>query len=278
MNYQHYNKEEFLKEFSQTKIFKKLSGEYQHLYSDISDVNGNIIRPSHRVELEESSTFLYSIFYYIKFLTEINPTVIADVGCGRNFLKKYIDNVIGFDQTPEADVFSLFDDEFIDNNFQKFDAAIAINSIHFISLKEFANRINSFGKIIKPGGRGFVTCNLIRMMERTEPHEYAELFDLSDRLTTNDYFEHIKKEIKKINYKVIVKDIPFQTDYISKQKKRYELCKGADWPPFELVIDRNYNNAPEHIIKEINSFSIFDTTEVNYDDVYNGNIRIVFEV
>jgi TRAP-type mannitol/chloroaromatic compound transport system substrate-binding protein len=92
MNCQQYDKEKFLSQFSQSDIFKKLSSEYKHLYSDTADLaDANILneisasKPSHRTELVEKSIFLYSIFYYLNFLTELDPKTIADIGCGATF-------------------------------------------------------------------------------------------------------------------------------------------------------------------------------------------------
>jgi hypothetical protein len=196
-----------------------------------------------------------------------------------NFLKKYIPAIVGFDKTSEADIFSYFDDDFLENNLQKFDCAIAINSIHFISLKDFSKRINDFGKIIKPGGRGFVAFNLKRMLDQTELHEFAEIFeDLHKRIVVKDYYDFLEEEIKKINYKIIVKDFIFASEYFDRQKKQYEICKGSSWPPFEDSLNRNYTGTPEHIIEEINFLIFNKLSEGSLDDGYNGNIRLVFEV
>ena len=270
-----YNKAQYLEKFANSSIYKKLSVEYTQLLSDYEDIKlDNLIGlDSHRSDIERNSIFLYSMFYYLEFLLVNNPKVIADVGCGRNFLKKYIPGIVGFDRTPEADKQEWFDQQFVNNNLEKFDSAIAINSIHYISLINFVSQINKFGKIIKPGGRGYVTFNLQKMLENTKPHEYYQLFDLTKELTMLDYRYFIEVELKKIKYNIITVDITF--DLIL--QKKYDLLKGAEWPRLEQYLTNDMTGVPEHIINEINRYNIIGNPD-GYNDPFNGNIRIVFEV
>jgi hypothetical protein len=168
----------------------------------------------------------------------------------------------------------MFDKKFIDNHYQEFSSAFSINAIHFVSLVEFANRINDFGKIIKPTGRGFVSFNLLRMIERTHPHEFAKIFDLSRPVTLTDYRLYIENQLKSVKYNLLLVDITFE-DQI---KKEYELVRGIDWPTYEDYIVDNFTNTSANIIEEIKNFN-FTAHHHNYlEDGSNGNIRIVFEV
>ena len=269
--YQSYNKDEFLEKFSKTKVYQTLVKDYSYLFSDFNDINFKMEEPPHRDNLERSSIFLYSMFFYLNFLLEINPKLIADIGCGNNKLKKYVPQIIGYDTTLEADIKELFNLEFIEKNYQKFDCAFAINSVHFISLIDFSNRVNDFGKLIKPGGRGFLAFNLQRMIERTKPHEFAKLFDLSKPVSYYEYRNYIINELQdKIKYNIIINDILFD------HRENYNNCKGSDWPTYDSWIAKNFIDVPTEIINEINSCDF--TTDPNLDDYYNGNIRIVFEV
>jgi len=208
MNYQNYNKNIFLKEFYNTDWFKQLKADYKHLYSDKIDIRVPYESiKTVRQRLNDSSIFLYSVCYYLEFLLEKNPTVIADIGCGENLIKRYLPNVVGFDKTAEADVQEWFDDEFILKHSNEFDCAFAVNSLHYTSLKNVKARVNDFGKIIKKDGRGFITLNLQRLLENTEPHEYHELFDLSSRLTLKDYEEFLVQELTAIDYQILAFDI-----------------------------------------------------------------------
>ena len=275
-NYQHYDKETYFKKFSQSDVYRKIKKEYQYLFSDLEDIDTGSTIKIHRSEIEEKSIFLYSMFFYLEFLLENNPKVIADVGCGNNNLKKYIPQIVGIDHTIHADVQAWLDANFIKDNYEKFDAAFSINALHFVSLKDFASRINEFASIIKPGGRGFITFNLIRMLERTLPHEYAQLFDLSKPVTAKDYTNYIEAELKKIKYNILVKDILFENKFKTIEEK-YNSLKGSDWPNFSKIIAADMANVSDHIVNEIKSFDFFNLCVLGYDDQYNGNIRIVFE-
>ena len=275
MNYQNYNKDEFLKKFSQTEIYKKLTQHYRHMFSDQNDVDIEYTSGEefHRSTFENASICIYSQFYYLGLIQENNPEVIADVGCGGNLIKKYIPNVVGFDKTQFADHYEWFDGKFIDNHYQEFSSAFSVNAIHFVSLIEFANRINDFGKIIKPTGLGFVTFNLLRMIERTQPHEFAKIFDLSRPVTSRDYRLYIENQLKNIKYNLLLVDIMFEDQL----KKKYELFRGINWPTYEDYIVGNFTNISDDIIEEIKNFN-FTNLDWYSDDGYNGNIRIVFKV
>jgi len=282
MNYQNYNKDEFLKEFSQTEIYKKLTQHYRYMFSDQNDIDVDIDYTSgeefSRSNLENASICVYSQFYYLGLIQENNPEVIADVGCGGNLIKKYIPNVVGFDKTHFADHYEWFDKKFIDNHYQEFSSAFSINAIHFVSLIEFANRINDFGKIIKPNGLGFVAFNLLRMIERTQPHEFAKIFDLSRPVTLKDYRLYIENQLKNVKYNLLLVDITFE-DQI---KKKYELVRGIDWPTYENYVVNNFTNVSDDIIEEIKNlnftYNYSDNHYNSYSDILNGNIRIVFKV
>ena len=135
MTYQHYNKHEFLKQFYYSDWFTQLRKDYTYLFSDKIDIcvpyagNHNTVRH----QIDTSSIFLFSVCYYLGFLIEKNPQVIADVGCGENIFKKYLPNIIGFDQSSAADVQEWFDDEFVSKHTDEFECAFAINSLHYIS-------------------------------------------------------------------------------------------------------------------------------------------------
>lgn len=113
------------------------------------DIRFNRHRPSKK-------RFSISPFYYLKFLEEINLSSIADVGCGWNVFKKYIPNITGFDVLgTHADIIERYDQNFISNHAQEFDAAFAIN-IQAVTWDTIGKFITDFSKIIKPGGRGFL--------------------------------------------------------------------------------------------------------------------------
>lgn len=104
-------------------------------------------------------------FYYIKYLLDINPTSVIDIGCGPNMFKTFIPNLYGIDlDHPLADAQVEFTSEYAQLHKEKYGAAMAINSLHWTTIDKFERTIYDFASVISPGGRGFITFNLSRMM------------------------------------------------------------------------------------------------------------------
>jgi SAM-dependent methyltransferase len=51
-------------------------------------------------------------FYYLEYLKELQAEKIVDIGCGMNFFKDIVPNVIGIDTDEKADINDLFDAQF----------------------------------------------------------------------------------------------------------------------------------------------------------------------
>lgn len=177
----HINEDIFYKEFMETPRGKAISSEYDLVYcvrnvleasrKNGMDITGQTFWEDFAVTPREilgnpniqfnrhrplNKRFSITPFYYLKFLEEINPESIADVGCGWNIFKKYIPNIIGFDvMGTNADVIEKYDHDFIAKYTQKFDAAFAIN-VQTVTWENIGKFIIDFSKIIKPGGRGYL--------------------------------------------------------------------------------------------------------------------------
>ena len=108
-----------------------------------------------------------SSFYMIDYLVKNTKEYpIIDIGCGMNLFKS-VYPIIGLDDDPRADIQGLFDKKFMADNKEKFSAAIAINSLHFIQLNQIKHRIQQFSHIIQPNGLGYITLNTQRLIEKT---------------------------------------------------------------------------------------------------------------
>ena len=257
--------------FKNTELYRRLQKDFVNLYPDFVDKIFNVIpeNRSHRSELFDNSTCYYSMFVYLQLLLEKNPTNIADIGCGLNFVKKYIPGVIGFDSTPEADYQEFFDDKFIDKHRHEFDCAFAVNSVHFIPLEKFKDRIIKFSKIVKPGGRGFLTFNLARMANRKEYKNFI----------IEKHSEYIDQEVELLKTFPGIKILVYDNMIIQNVKKHYEIYRGNDWPEFD---DKSNTDLPKEIRNELVHYGFLGDNQENsqrvIEDPYNGNIRIVFEV
>jgi hypothetical protein len=163
------------------------------------------------VTLESELKFSVAPLYYLDFLLEKNPQVVVDIGCGANIFKRIIPCIHGIDPTPNnphADEFGAFDSEFSQAHKDEYESVFAINSVHFVSLIDFEKRLLEFINIVKSGGRGFVTFNVARMLERTSQEELKQLC-VDTPQTIIDYVCGI---IQNISVKFLVIDL-----YIDKE-------------------------------------------------------------
>lgn len=276
MEYKTFDKDQFEREFSKSSIYQQLANDYPILYTEVTDINKLINDSSYKVPraaLAEQGIFVCNSFYYIGMLLETNPKVILDVGCGDNVFKKYIPQIVGLDpMCEEADICEKFNDEFVATHQGEYDCAMAVQSIHNVSLLGFVDRINQFGKLIKPGGRGFISINLGRLISRTEPHEFAQIFDLSRPLTIFDYYCYLKKELEKIDYKIVAADV------LPVFERHYHNCAGLDWPPIDTYAARDFSDVSTLITEEILSIDEVYIRNIGLNDGLDGNIKIVFEV
>jgi hypothetical protein len=153
---------------------------------------------------------------------------------------------------------------------------MTLGAIHDVSLAKLQDRINDFGKVIKPGGRGYFPLNLGMLLQNTELHEFAELFDLSRRQTLHDAYRIVRQQCEKIKYKIIALDINF-LDY---EKDRYERLAGPNWPSWNDYLNDNITDVDQEILSEISLQKLCQDpfVSINTNDLIDGNIKLVFEV
>ena len=205
-----YNQEVFSKEFSATETFKKLSGDFDVVSFDWSVPQWSTHWVTPRQELGDQNCFKSKFsavpFYYINYLLKQNPTTVYDLGCGWNVFKRYIPNLIGIDfEDPSmlnfyADIPDYIDDDYIKNHQNYFESVFSINALHFYPLSTFSKIVDDFYSMIKPGGRGFLACNLSRMMEKDPVFKNAkpaevELF-CRDQLSTLSHIKFLVVDIR----------------------------------------------------------------------------------
>ena len=192
-----YNEEQFKIDFPKTEIGKKLLAETPD-WINISYSPGDYCM-EHSTPRETLLTLRVAPFFYILKLLEKNPKQIADIGCGVNFFKHFIPEIHGMDPAdhPNVDEVAFFYDGYSDEHTNSFDCAMTINAIHFISLKDISKQLKSFSNIIKPGGRGFVTLNALRMIECT---------DQKDMIGNDQLSSYIKQQVVQALPNVLVYD------------------------------------------------------------------------
>lgn len=156
-------------------------------------------------------------FYYLNYLLDAKPEFIYDIGCGVNWFKKYIPNVIGIGNEPignpfyGGDIQGTFDEKFVEANREKFESVFSIDSIHFVSITKINDRIKSIVDILKPGGRAYVSLNFARLMDNTSAEEFDSLFPAGKN---NQLIEdYIRKTINLGEHLPLCIDIDCQTCY-----------------------------------------------------------------
>jgi hypothetical protein len=169
----------------------------------------NLLFTPRLVALEAASKFSVTPLYYLDFLLEKNPTSIVDIGCGANMFKRIIPCIHGIDPipgNPHCDEIGSFDSEFSQAHTDEYESVFSINSMHFISLSYFENRLLEFINIVKPGGCGFVTFNTARMLELTSKEERQQLFGdiFPNSQTITDY---VRCVIDNMTVKILVIDL-----------------------------------------------------------------------
>lgn len=90
--------------------------------------------------------------WIVDYANSLNPSLVIDVGCGRNLYKNQIQNLIGFDSSDyvEADFKSTILDATFDDNCA--DIVMALGSIQFVSFKFIRKNLEQITKWTKPGG------------------------------------------------------------------------------------------------------------------------------
>jgi hypothetical protein len=169
-------------------------------------------------------------FYYIEFLTQRNPTKIYDIGCGWNIFKKYIPNIIGIGaEGPKSvhfhgDIHDYVDDDFVKGHQCFFESAFSINALHFHPLSDIQKIVNDYHSMLKPGATGWLSLNLMRMLERDRENFSGK--------SMADIDAYIRQELSSLNINFVVFDVDLTVpdDYIDgnirlvMERPEYKAC------------------------------------------------------
>ena len=228
-----YNAEIFKKAFMQTVLYKKIiknfpPDKYTTYYW--TEVNSDQIITTPR-ELALTREIYLQSFYYLKFLLDKNPKHIYDIGCGSNFFKMFIPQIIGISPEPkdnDADINDFYDDDFVKGHQNYFESAFSINALHYRPISEFKKLVLDFMSIIRTGGFGYLALNVKMFMENTEDEERCRLFDTikpsNQELTS--CFEKLIEEIGIEKFKII--DLTINDEYQSNMNGNIHLLFEKD--------------------------------------------------
>jgi SAM-dependent methyltransferase len=208
-----YNPEQFKKQFESTDICRSVSNDFDNLWWDQKIKFLNHLTPRQLV-CDFKPGFSMIPFYYLQPLLEKNPTSIYDLGCGANLFKRYIPNIIGVDKLVDYNVISrdnsvtcpdieeIVNKEYVRNHQIYFESVFSINSLHFRPLSELRLMYEEFISMVAPGGRGFLSVNLQRMIEKqTKP---TDEFLLDGQL---NYEYYIRTQLDNLPCKYLIFDV-----------------------------------------------------------------------
>lgn len=158
----------FENQFANTDLCRDISKDFDNLWWDQQIKFFDNLTPRQAVS---TVTLGFSMipFYYLQLLLENNPKEIYDLGCGANLFKKYIPNIIGIDNGKSytnADIMDEVDETFVKNHQNFFQSVFSINALHFRPLSQLRQVYEEFISMVAPGGRGFLSINLKRMIEQ----------------------------------------------------------------------------------------------------------------
>ena len=172
---------------------------------DVSAMPGN--QPTSR-EFHFNRYFSMSTFYYISHVLKKQPRQVIDLGCGSNLFRGLVPGLVGLDPYhPAADINDYVDDDFVRGHQAQFEAAMAINSLHFCALDDWPNRLQDFYSMLAPGGMGFVTFGLGVMIERTSDEHWLNIFNKTpDQTSISDVILWTDQVLRSLDWNLHVVD------------------------------------------------------------------------
>lgn len=243
-----YNEDEFRKEFADTDIYKQLSQDFDEISFDNTVVWDWAPTPRQRLASSRKSVFSAVSFYYLNFLTQHNPDVIYDLGCGANYFKQYIPIIVGIGEEPpenkffSGDIAGRFDQQWLEENQGRINSIFAICSLHFVSISQMRQRVLDLASTLTPGGRAYIALNASRMCESMwqpwikwkNPSHYEpveqQLFDQDADVATVDRV--IREQLSDMPFTYEVFDVNIGESGHRNQRHDYR-------PRFDNAIDGN---------------------------------------
>lgn len=189
-----YNLASFQSWFSTNELFVKIQKDFDIITWDV-DCSSFMIPGMTPRQYRGTRIFSVVPFYYINQIGF--DAKIYDIGCGWNVYKRYLPNLIGISGEPsDSDYFygdehGFLDDRYTELNHRRFDNVISMNSLHFIPLHYFSQRIQQLKKVTKLGGKMFIAMNVCHMID----HESSEI--------KNHAAQYIRSEISKFSKDIV---------------------------------------------------------------------------
>lgn len=204
-NINEYNKEQFYYSFAESPIAKKIQEDFDLVSWEKQVILKDPITPRQFYGGGGQRLFSMTPFYYLSFLIGKNPIKIYDLGCGWNIFKKYIPNIVGIgaeDPNTEffyGDIHDFVDNDFINHHHEFFESVFSINALHFHPIDNLREIVLNFASMIKKQGRGFLTLNVMRMIEKAVDSKFLN--------KDFDFDLYIREELSNLPFTYLVFDV-----------------------------------------------------------------------
>ena len=200
-----YNPEQFKKQFESTDICRNVAKDFDNLWWDQKTKLIDNATPRQWLSTPFKG-FSMIPFYYLQPLLEKNPTTIYDLGCGANLFKKYIPSIIGIDKSNDGQNYPDIEDQvnhrYIKTHQNYFESVFSINALHYRPTTEIRLVCEEFISMVAPGGRGFLSLNLQRMIDQ-ETKPIVKLEKDSKKI----YNHYVRNQLHNLPCKYIIFDV-----------------------------------------------------------------------
>jgi len=199
-----YCEDKFYSSFLENPIYAEIQKDYDKVFWGKNRTDWKLWDMTPRQLLGEtrSTEFDMTSLYYMSFLLEKNPDTIYDLGCGWNIFKKYIRKIYGIDpHSMYADSRETIDDKWLSARKGTLNSVMSICALHFTPLEAMKKRVVNFASLLQTGGRGYLSLNLQRMIERSTVDEFKN--------SDFDFDGYVRNELEDIPFKYLVFDVDF---------------------------------------------------------------------
>jgi SAM-dependent methyltransferase len=126
--------------------------------------------------------FQYSGVNLINEVNSLNPSLVIDVGCGTNYFRGKIKNLIGFDiaDHPNLDFCCSISDMKVESN--SVDVVLALGTFQYLTKEQIFKDVSTIVNWVKPGG--YIVVRLLPFI--------AEANSISDSFRwSQEWFEQV---------------------------------------------------------------------------------------
>jgi hypothetical protein len=233
-----YNEEEFRKAFETTEIYQKLKQDFDEISFENTVLWDFAPTPRQRLASSRKSVFSAVPFYYLNFLTQHNPDVIYDLGCGANYFKQYIPTIVGIGEEPpenkfyRGDISGQFDQQWVEENQGKIASIFSICALHFIPITQMRQQVLDLASTLIPGGRAYIALNTSRMCELMRHKLLKDQWPFDQTAGAAKVDQYIREQLSDMPFTYEVFDVDITES--GHRNLRYDYCE-----QFDNVIDGN---------------------------------------